>query len=707
MMFRYASVVQEVHESDIPVPGASASIEACTSQFTKPTEASTTLITSTPAPKEHSRHEETCVPMSDFSDIEAQSSHSSDLSGIEAMQSDSEKSTNASLLSRYQQKAKEAEDTSFIEISLVGGSASENEPEEEMYQRDPTYSPSQSEIEEEEEFDMDLDLELEMSLSILQTHLDTEPLHLPMAEDPIGIEEDPVDDELRDEDNDPLDTDTETDAVGEKKSICFQSALLELASIRIPTNCQRKACGAEISVRCRYVGCAIQMKWTCSNGHHVHTWDSQPRIKKVYAGNFLLSAAILISGNNFAKVALLAKFLNLAMIGITSHHRVQRVFTAPVINNYFEEMMRTTLEKYRGKDIVVAGDGRNDSPGHSAMYCTYTFIEYESKDIVACQIVDKRMTQLKSTLMEKEGMIRAMETVFNAGANIKEICTDAHVQIAHYLKTTYPDVKHSYDTWHGAKNLGKKLTAIAAEARNKELRPWIQDLINHFWYCSRKAQGDELALLSRWRGILHHVTNTHEWELGDGSGPAECEHAPLPDPGPDVETKWLDPESDAHHALEKFVFDTRLLHTLQYYVNFRHTGELENFHENILMYAAKRFAYSYPMYKARNQLAAIDYQKHKDRQHAKTKSGEPMYARKYSKRNKNWSAVPIKEPKQYKYVADILRNALDALERHEGPLPTRFPLEESDPRQLKRTIAEVSPIPTKELVLLKKSRFQD
>lgn len=53
----------------------------------------------------------------------------------------------------------------------------------------------------------------------------------------------------------------------------------------------------------------------------------------------------------------------------------------------------------------------------------------------------------------------------------------------------------------------------------------------------------------------------------------------------------------------------------------RSTAELENFHELILAYCSKRFAYQYPAYKARNVLAAIDYCKHKDRKQAVTKKG--------------------------------------------------------------------------------------
>ena len=76
------------------------------------------------------------------------------------------------------------------------------------------------------------------------------------------------------------------------------------------------------------------------------------------------------------------------------------------------------------------GDGRMDSPGHCAQYCTYTLLEYNSKDIVACEIIDKRMTSMKSTNMEKEGLQRALKNIMENGVVIKEICTDASTSIA-------------------------------------------------------------------------------------------------------------------------------------------------------------------------------------------------------------------------------------------------------------------------------------
>lgn len=71
---------------------------------------------------------------------------------------------------------------------------------------------------------------------------------------------------------------------------------------------------------------------------------------------------------------------------------------------------------------------------------------------------------------------------------------------------------------------------------------------------------------ARWRGAIHHVVNVHEWISGDGAIEPECEHSELTD----ETTKWLEPDSDAHVALTKAMLDTRFLHNLHHFVNFRY-----------------------------------------------------------------------------------------------------------------------------------------
>ena len=54
---------------------------------------------------------------------------------------------------------------------------------------------------------------------------------------------------------------------------------------------------------------------------------------------------------------------------------------------------------------------------------------------------------------------------------------------------------------------------------------------------------------------------------------------------------------------------------------FRSTAELESYHQHILMYAAKRFSYTPPVYRARNLLAALDHNENVGRNVMKNKDG--------------------------------------------------------------------------------------
>ncbi|XP_053383442.1 uncharacterized protein LOC128546184 [Mercenaria mercenaria] len=116
-----------------------------------------------------------------------------------------------------------------------------------------------------------------------------------------------------------------------------------------------------------------------------------------------------------------------------------------------------------------------------------------------------------------------------------------------------------------------------------------------------------------------------------------------------------------------------------------HTGELETFHEAILMYCAKQYAYTYPIYKARNTLAALDYQHHKDRPLLKIKTGEPQLHRTWSKRSSTWSTYQEREPKQYQYIPEMMIDMIEDFKSSDTPLTAPSKMSPSDPRKLKRT----------------------
>ncbi len=71
-----------------------------------------------------------------------------------------------------------------------------------------------------------------------------------------------------------------------------------------------------------------------------------------------------------------------------------------------------------------------DSPGHSAQYCSYTFMEYTTKKILCIITLDKRFTEKKSTNLEKACFINGLGVLIEKGMKIIEVVTDAHVQIS-------------------------------------------------------------------------------------------------------------------------------------------------------------------------------------------------------------------------------------------------------------------------------------
>lgn len=67
------------------------------------------------------------------------------------------------------------------------------------------------------------------------------------------------------------------------------------------------------------------------------------------------------------------------------------------------------------------------------MCCTYTTMELETQDIINVVTVDKRHVGRKSTSMEKDAFIKTFDVLLRE-LNIKEIVTDAYVQIAALMR---------------------------------------------------------------------------------------------------------------------------------------------------------------------------------------------------------------------------------------------------------------------------------
>ncbi|WAR29892.1 hypothetical protein MAR_003460 [Mya arenaria] len=395
----------------------------------------------------------------------------------------------------------------------------------------------------------------------------------------------------------------------------------------------------------------------CKEGHSNGRWCSQPLLnRRVHSGDFLISATTVLSGNNFSKLKLWADMLKLKFPSEQQFFRVQGAYLVPTVDSYWQEHQQDLIQSFHGQDVIVLGDGHNDSPGHCAQYCSYTLMENDSKKILTLNTMDKQ-------LLDKD-------------VCVKELMTDGHLGITAMMN--YKEQKgifHSHDIWHVAKNLGKKLT----KKDNRILRDWIKDIVNHFWYACKVAE-TEAQFKGIWVNVLHHVTDEHEWLISYGDdGCNEYHHGPLA--AEDLDKPWLRRIKNAAvlKDLSSVVMDKRLLKKVAYYLKFRSTAELEGFHQHLLMYCAKRFAYTPPVYRMRNLLAALDHNLHQDRSVQFNKNGS---------------------------MRTMLKRSLRLRLDDRVGMSQKRVLEEGDPRRNSKNLAQLPPKATKEIVLEQKSRFK-
>ena len=81
------------------------------------------------------------------------------------------------------------------------------------------------------------------------------------------------------------------------------------------------------------------------------------------------------------------------------------------------------LEAFTDKAAKLGGDGRCDSPGYSAKYCTYSVMEQESSQILHFHVTNVAETAGNSNLMEKQGLIKVLEKLSTSGVAVESITT--------------------------------------------------------------------------------------------------------------------------------------------------------------------------------------------------------------------------------------------------------------------------------------------
>ena len=246
----------------------------------------------------------------------------------------------------------------------------------------------------------------------------------------------------------------------QKKFIVFENELLKLFKF-----CQQCGSPTDTTTTTRH-GSMVTVKTSCLSGHTV-TWESQPQVEGTAAGNLLITAAIVFSGNTYKHAADFAKHLNLQFISSSYYYKIQRKVIFPVVQKACRKNQAEVVKQLRQtKSVDLCGEGRCDRPGHSAKYGTYTLMDEKSNLIVEFSLV--QVTEVSSSnAMEYEGCKRSLNSVIKKKVPIRCLTTDRHTTITAKMRTVFPAINHQSDVWHLSKWVTKKL---AKKAKKKVMK---------------------------------------------------------------------------------------------------------------------------------------------------------------------------------------------------------------------------------------------
>ncbi|XP_068112068.1 uncharacterized protein [Hyperolius riggenbachi] len=485
-----------------------------------------------------------------------------------------------------------------------------------------------------------------------------------------------------------------------RKFIVFESCLDELIS---KVKCQESStCQKKIErINKQIEGSAVIVRGVCEDGHRFKIFQSQPKIKRHYSGNILLAAGINCADISVSKMFHFFKMLGLVGISERSFHAYQKQFCAPAIHLAWEREKIKHLQQVRGKPIAIAGAGQCDSPGQSAKYCLYTFMDIVTRKVLDFEIIQSPQGS-SSVAMEELGFDMCMSRAIDQGLDIMLFASDRHVGVRKIMYEKYGHLVHQFDARHYAKSIAKKIRQASKRKTTRSLKPWIGRLLNHFWWSVRHCENNEEKLKKLWLSFLHHVRNEHEWV--ENGNVVKCEHDPIEDT---VENQgiWLHENTPAYNRLYEIVTHHQLLTDFKNLVWSCRTGPLKVFQSNVLKHQTKQIDFSMDSMESRAQLSALSNNHNVGRKLAAVKRKQENNATLGSKRlkltapkgKKKWILRNVYDAEKFSFIGPILE---DTLKICQGTLLTSSRTSSFPPN-----IASEPRPDLEEMIMLRHSRF--
>ncbi|XP_056608949.1 uncharacterized protein LOC130426283 isoform X2 [Triplophysa dalaica] len=419
----------------------------------------------------------------------------------------------------------------------------------------------------------------------------------------------------------------------DSKYIVFENCLLQLFD-----TCP--LCSRRCDVRARRKGTFVAVDQLCPHCHYFRQWKSQPVVGSTPLGNLQLSAAIYFTGGSFFQLEKIFNTMHVKTITHRTFRKHASMYLEPAIIYTWKKEQEELLQQLsQGDKVILGGDMRADSPGHSAKYGSYTVMDLKSNIILDIQLVQSNEVA-GSYHMEKEGLKRSLEFLEAHGVRLECIVTDRHPQIQHLLREC--KITQFYDVWHLEKGLSKKLEHIGRDKDCQVVKKWQRSIKNHVYWTAASSKTAE-ERVAKWTSMVNHIQDIH---VHDDPAYPQCAHEIRASKD---RRKWFQQGTKALNTVQKLLANRRILKDVKKLSPHFQTSSLQAFHSVILRFAPKTVVYPYHGMLCRLYLAGMHFNENSNR------PGKPTYKPLFPKAKKGeYSTRAIKSQATYRYVKNLM-----------------------------------------------------
>ena len=407
----------------------------------------------------------------------------------------------------------------------------------------------------------------------------------------------------------------------------------------------------------------------CNDGHF-EEWTNCEWISagkhKLPILNLKVICYSLLGGLHWEQVHSFFSKCGIPLVSSATYYRYLKNLIYPVIYDHWLRNQADALkdllraQKNKGEGVKIAGDGRFDSPGWSAKYCTYIIQALKTNKIICFMVASKQQVN-SSAAMEVFALKSLLTFLISCGLNIVTLVTDRSSSVRGMMQSEFSFINHQFDPWHLVKNIKNNLIKVSKLASCAILKPWIKSIVNMLWWSLDTSKGDPDVARHKIMSILNHTSGIHHF--AELTLFPECAHRESVNNKP-----WLPFIGYVKDKLRTIIFgrDGKNLADLKHYTECCQTSEIESFNSLILKYSNKTYSYGWLGMYIRTCIAALDWNSNTERAQKVNSKGELMYRIKVNRFGIR-TVVPVKVEKSYHWQDSIFQSCVSAFEAEDIP----------------------------------------